>query len=175
MFDFDSYGLRHRKNAVYLDLRSIYVQARPNLKLPKDIMPSPKLSDSPYFELGELAMTTHRHFFVKNWQHTRFGRMISATDEGFDPVWLANVADRVRTGDIAYGGPIIALLKPFAFTRYDREDVPLLIPEIFANHLVAGVLLAARRYVVPVIVAEDIAPHTQQSPSPLHEFCCRKS
>ena len=161
-----------------VDLRICYMQQRPNkpfdaILCDKKGIVNSSMENSPHHELARLYISEGRRQAEKKFKSTRYYKMLKIMGkEGF-PSKLDNLIKSLRKGYLRKEfkwGYVVALQEPFAHSRYKRK-VPMLAPEIWSGHHRAGILLAMKQYIVPVVFAKDMQPGSCYSAGKIHGLC----
>jgi len=173
------YGLKPVKTEV-VDLRTCYSQCRPNQPIDELLLVNGKVDrnmmNSPHFEFANFYYSNEKH--LRNiFSHTRYAKMLRLF--GREPIFpekFAQLCDSIKAGYLRRKHEenyIVILMESFARSRYNRDDVLNLVPEVWSGHHRIGSLLALGRYSAKVCIAEDIAKGTKMSYGKIHFLCIK--
>ena len=173
------YGLA-KKEVCEIDLRTCYMQQRPNNPLNKVLMEGDKVNsnmmNSPHYELAKRYIRRGQNNARRRFRRTRYYRMMRIFGRKHFPEKFPGLVHSMKKGYLRRKRKkyfIVVLMQPFAYSRYNR-DVPMLVPEVWSGHHRIGILLALRKYAVQVMVAEDTQPGTCKCVGKIHDLCVLK-
>ena len=173
------YGLA-KKEIIDIDLRTCYMQQRPNNPLDKILMEGYKVNsnmmNSPHYELAKRYIRKGERNTRKRFKRTRYSKMVKIFRRKGFPEKFPNLVHSMKKGYLRRKHKrkyIMVLMEPFAYSRYNRE-VEMLVPEVWSGHHRIGILLALQQYVVPVMVVEDLHKGSCKCAGKIHDLCVVK-
>ena len=164
-----------------VDLRQCYIQQRPNFPIDKllvngDGIVDSRMTNSPHHELADLYVRRGEGKARKRFKGTRYCQMSKMMGRGNFPIKLPGLHASLKKGYLRKKHKwnfIVVLMEPFASSRYKRNVVHL-VPEVWAGHHRAAMLLALGKTIVRVVVGKDLKPGSRKCAGKIHDLCVKK-
>ena len=170
------------------ELKSFYMQARPNHEFMNDVLGDTKspqkrfsMINSPHFEFATLYYKNGKKWMMNNYDKTRYKTMcFNYKRKKKFPQGFICLCDSVRGGYLRdkYSEDYIVILdESFARSRFKRSVLNL-VPEVWSGHHRIGAILALNSIgisssTVDVVVAKDRTPGTMRSAGKIHKLCVK--
>jgi len=165
-----------------VDLRQCYMQQRPNhpfdrLLVAEDGSIDSHLNNSPHYGLMKLYVEKGERKARKRFRRTLYYKMIKMMGRRKFPDKINLMIPSMKKGYLRRKHEwdyIVVLMESFARSRYGREDVDNLVPEIWTGHHRGAILLALDRPIAKVLVAVDLQPNSCKSAGKIHGLCVKQ-